>query len=157
MRALLPAVILFLPLLLSGCEGGPFKPSVPTIETTEFAPELGVDLSLMTRTASGLYYRDLHVGGGIVVGAGHRVQVRYTGWLTDGWRFDHNDPPRDPLFFVVGSGQMIPGFDRGVMGMRVGSRRQLVIPPSLGYGSRPQGSIPANSILVFVVEILAAS
>jgi FKBP-type peptidyl-prolyl cis-trans isomerase len=154
MRILFPLVIALLPLVLAGCEGGPLGTGSDPVRSATFAPELGIDLALMTRTSDGVYYRDLEVGSGPVVQPGTRVHVRYSGWLTDGWRFDQGE-----FAFVLGGSGVIPGFNRGVAGMRVGSRRQIVIPPALAYGSRPPpgSGIPPNAVLVFVVEVIGVS
>lgn len=127
---------------------------MPTIESTTFAPSLGVDLSTLTRTGTGLYYRDLAVGQGTEAQPGHRVAVRYQGSLADGTQFDATGPNDPPFTFLLGARQVISGWDQGVAGARVGGRRLLVIPPNLGYGARANGPIPANSILVFTVEIV---
>lgn len=125
---------------------------IPRIEDTNFAPSLGVDLAASTRTSSGLYYRDIAVGLGAEVPAasGTSVTVAYTGSLRNGEEFDAG-----PLTFTTGSGGVIDGFDEGVRGMRIGGRRQLIIPPGLAYGSQPPAGIPVNSILVFVVDLTA--
>ncbi len=127
----------------------------PDITMIAFAPALGIDLSKMTKTASGLYYRDLTLGTGATVLVGKRVSIHYTGWLTNGTQFDANQPPSSPFQFTVGVGQVIKGFDEGARGMAVGGRRQLIIPPSLAYGARAQGPIPANSVLVFQIDLAA--
>lgn len=132
------------------------SPFVPKIEDVTFAPSLGVDLSNSTRTTSGLYYRDIVVGDGAQVRAdsgGDTVSVRYTGYLRSGVEFDSNVASPGPLTFVTGRFQVIDGFDEGVRGMRVNGRRQIIIPPALGYGNRANGDIPANSILVFDVTL----
>ena len=136
--------------LTASCGTDPFQPD---IENTNFAPALGVDLGASTRDPSGLWYRDLTVGGGATVAAdtGISVTVRYTGYLRNGVQFDTGTLPP----FVTGAGTVVRGFDLGVRGMRVGGRRQLIIPPSLGYGDSQSGSIPPNSILVFVVDLLS--
>lgn len=126
--------------LAAGCDGDPATP--------EFDASLGIDLSAMTRSASGLYWRDLVVGTGDAAQVGDTATVGYSGWLTDGTLFDSGSFP-----FIVGVGQVIAGFDEGVAGMKVGGRRKLVIPPELGYGNRANGPIPANSTLVFEVEL----
>jgi FKBP-type peptidyl-prolyl cis-trans isomerase len=77
----------------------------------------------------------------------------YTGWLTDGTRFDGNMPNGPTLPFTLGAREVIPGWDEGITGMRVGGRRQIVIPPELGYGSMGSGPIPGNATLVFEVEL----
>jgi len=120
-----------------------------------FASELGVDLSQMTRTSTGLYYQDLVTGSGAEATAGKTVSVLYTGWLPNGNLFDQAANPNDPFIFQLGVGLVIAGWDEGVNGMRIGGTRLLVIPPSLGYGNRSVGPIPANSTLVFQVQLLA--
>lgn len=121
-----------------------------------FAPELGVDLDAMTQTASGLRYQDLVVGDGATAQAGDSVSVHYTGWLTDGTKFDSSVDRDEPFTFHLGAGQVISGWDEGVAGMRVGGKRKLVIPPELGYGDRGAGGglIPGGATLVFDVELL---
>jgi FKBP-type peptidyl-prolyl cis-trans isomerase len=108
----------------------------------------------MTTTESGLQYRDEAVGDGPEARAGQMVSVHYTGTLTDGKKFDSSRDRGQPFEFPLGGGRVIRGWDEGVAGMRVGGRRQLVIPPELGYGARAMGPIPANSTLVFDVELL---
>ncbi len=127
----------------------------PDIATTTFAPALGIDLSKMTKTASGLYFRDLTVGSGATVLVGKRITVYYVGWLPSGAQFDAAQPPAAALSLTVGTQGVIKGFDEGVRGMAIGGRRQLIIPPSLGYGSSPPAGspIPANSILVFQIDV----
>lgn len=109
----------------------------------------------MTTTPSGLQYRDDAVGDGPEAKAGQTVSVHYTGTLQDGTKFDSSRDRGQPFQFPLGGGRVIQGWDEGVAGMKVGGRRTLVIPPNLGYGSRAMGSaIPANSTLVFDVELL---
>ncbi len=106
-------------------------------------------------TSTGLRYEDLRVGTGETARAGQSVQVHYTGWLTDGRKFDSSVDRGQPFVFPLGGGQVIRGWDEGVAGMRVGGKRKLTIPPELGYGARsPGGIIPANATLVFEVELL---
>ncbi len=147
------ALFLGAALALGACESS--TSSEPSIEDTEFASSLGVDLAASTKTASGLYYRDLAVGTGALVQAGTRVNVRYAGYFTNGQMFDQRTAAQAPLTFTVGAGQVIEGWDEGLVGMRVGGRRQLIIPPSLGYGPDDYGPIPGNSILVFTVELVS--
>jgi FKBP-type peptidyl-prolyl cis-trans isomerase FkpA len=108
-------------------------------------------------TPSGLKYQDLVVGNGPMAEEGTRVVVNYTGWLTDGSKFDSSyDPGHQPLPFTIGAGMVIRGWDEGVKGMRVGGKRKLTIPPDLAYGERGHPPvIPANSTLVFEVEFLS--
>lgn len=126
--------------------------TAPSIEETTFASSLEVDLEASTKTASGLYYRDITVGTGATAAAGSAVTVGYSLYNTNGSRWDQGTLP----FTVVGlteTGTMIKGFNEGVTGMKVGGRRQLIVPPHIGYGNTWQGNIPPNSILVFDVTL----
>ena len=124
-----------------------------SLDTVQFAAALEVDLSTSERVANGLYYRDLIVGEGSPARGGAEVTVRYAGALADGRVF--TEPLEPPATFKLGAGAVIAGWDRGLPGMRVGGRRQLIVAPALGYGARQTGAIPANSVLVFEVELLA--
>jgi FKBP-type peptidyl-prolyl cis-trans isomerase FkpA len=106
-------------------------------------------------TASGLKYEDLVVGKGAEAKAGQNVTVHYTGWLTDGKKFDSSKDRNEPFVFPLGGGRVIKGWDEGVQGMKVGGKRKLTIPPGLGYGPRGAGGvIPPNATLIFEVELL---
>ncbi|MDR3399595.1 MAG: FKBP-type peptidyl-prolyl cis-trans isomerase [Pandoraea sp.] len=106
-------------------------------------------------TDSGLQYDDLQVGDGAEATPGKTVTVHYTGWLTDGKKFDSSKDRNDPFAFVLGGGMVIRGWDEGVAGMKVGGKRKLIIPAELGYGARGAGGvIPPNATLVFEVELL---
>ena len=106
-------------------------------------------------TDSGLKYEDLVEGDGPAAAAGQKVSVHYTGWLTDGRKFDSSVDRNEPFSFPLGAGMVIRGWDEGVAGMKVGGRRRLTIPPQLGYGARGAGGvIPPNATLVFEVELL---
>ncbi len=106
-------------------------------------------------TASGLKYWDIKVGDGPVAKSGMKVKVHYTGWLTNGKKFDSSVDRGQPFEFDLGRGMVIKGWDEGVAGMKVGGKRQLQIPPELGYGSRGAGGvIPPNATLIFDVELL---
>jgi len=105
----------------------------------------------------GLIIKDIKVGSGAEAVDGKSVTVNYTGCLTNGKKFDSSlNPGRTPFEFTLGAGQVIPGWDKGVAGMKVGGKRKLTISPELGYGNSPAGGgvIPANSTLVFDVELL---
>ena len=102
-----------------------------------------------------LIIEDLKVGEGTAVAQYNIVTVNYTGWLTDGTKFDSSlNPGRTPFRFTVGGGQVIKGWDEGLIGMKVGGKRKLTIPPNMGYGSQDMGVIPSNSTLVFDIDLL---
>jgi FKBP-type peptidyl-prolyl cis-trans isomerase FkpA len=102
-----------------------------------------------------LISEDLVVGTGATAASGQKVTVHYTGWLTNGTKFDSSKDRGDPFVFPLGKGQVIKGWDQGVQGMKVGGKRKLTIPPEMGYGSRGAGGvIPPNATLVFEVELL---
>ncbi|MGD0909457.1 MAG: FKBP-type peptidyl-prolyl cis-trans isomerase [Candidatus Acidiferrales bacterium] len=108
-----------------------------------------------TTTTDGLQYWDIAVGSGATAAAGNSVKVHYTGWLTTGEKFDSSRDRNEPFSFPLGAGQVIKGWDEGVAGMKVGGRRQLRIPPELGYGASGAGGvIPPNATLIFDVELL---
>ena len=108
-----------------------------------------------TTTATGLVIEDLSVGTGELASAGRQVTVHYTGWLTDGTKFDSSKDRGEPFDFPLGGRRVIAGWDEGVQGMRIGGVRRLTIPPQLGYGARgAAGVIPPNATLVFEVELL---
>jgi FKBP-type peptidyl-prolyl cis-trans isomerase FkpA len=103
----------------------------------------------------GLQYTDDVVGTGAEAAAGKTVVVHYTGWLTDGTKFDSSIDRDQPFSFPLGAGQVIKGWDEGVAGMKVGGQRTLIIPPALGYGARGAGNvIPPNATLKFQVQLL---
>ena len=104
---------------------------------------------------NGLIIEDIKIGEGQEVEKFNIVTVNYTGLLEDGTKFDSSlNPGRTPFRFTVGAGQVIQGWDQGVIGMKIGGTRKLTIPPELGYGSRDNGPIPANSTLIFEIDLL---
>jgi len=118
--------------------------------TDTFAASLNVNLAAMTKTADGLYYRDITVGAGAAVTKDTTVHVNYSGYLTDGTLFDSGTGTSFATATVV------PGFREGILGMRVGGRRQLVIPSALGYGEAGSPpNIPRQATLVFTVELVS--
>ena len=156
-----------LPLAFTACLQGsdPITfPNVP-IEQTTFASSLNVNLAASTKTATGLYYRDLTLGTGATATSTSTVSVYYSGYRTDGSGFNavaSPSPPYGPLTLGANPRQAIAGFEEGIVGMKVGGSRQLIIPSSLGYG---EGGVPSqtgpgyvilpNSVLVFTVQLVA--
>lgn len=105
-----------------------------------------------------LQIEDLQQGSGAEANTGNQVQVHYTGWLTNGTKFDSSLDRGKPFGFKLGEGRVIPGWEQGVVGMKVGGKRKLTIPPHLGYGDRgAAGVIPPGATLVFEVELLDVS
>lgn len=117
---------------------------------------VSITLSLNVFAAK-LKSNDIAVGTGEVAMRHSKVSVLYTGWLKNGKEFDSNQNKNRPFVFTLGTGQVIPGWDMGVEGMKVGGKRSLIIPPELAYGKRGTGPIPANATLRFEVELLAVN
>lgn len=107
------------------------------------------------KTASGVEYWDIVVGTGPMATSGKTVGVHYTGWLSDGTKFDSSVDRGKPIMFPLGVGKVIRGWDEGIVGMKVGGKRQLRVPPSDGYGSRGAGKVPPNAVLIFDIQLLA--
>lgn len=138
-------------LVLQGCSEGCSKKAETTTETKS------ADTAAANNTAAGtstLKVEDAEVGKGAEAVAGKVVTVHYTGVLTNGTKFDSSKDRNEPFKFLLGKGQVIKGWDQGVAGMKVGGKRKLTIPPELGYGAQNVGPIPANSTLIFDVELL---
>jgi len=165
---LLPASVLLAAVCFAaGCKGAPegaagqspaaadpsaTTPAATTPAPAEAAPTTG---GKVHKLASGLQYEDLIVGDGKMADPGLTAVVHYTGWLTNGTKFDSSLDRGQPFKFVLGQHQVIEGWDQGVRGMRIGGKRKLTIPPDLGYGSQGAGGvIPPNATLVFEVQLL---
>lgn len=142
----------------SGAAVTPSDASLPAISFADGKPAVSVPDSFADPTE--LVVQPLIEGDGAAVEAGQTVVVKYTGWLTDGTQFDSSwdrESPNDILMFDAGTGGVIQGWDQGIVGQKIGSRLLLVVPSELGYGEQGGGeTIPANSTLIFVVDILAA-
>jgi FKBP-type peptidyl-prolyl cis-trans isomerase len=153
------AVVLALT-ILSLAISSPAQTATPAQQPVSARPDTSAPTKVTgaaTKTASGLEYWDIKVGTGAVAQSGQHVKVDYTGWLTNGKKFDSSVDAGRPFEFVLGASQVIKGWDEGVAGMKVGGKRQLRIPPDLAYGSKGYpGVIPANSTLIFDVELLGA-
>lgn len=133
------------------CGGVQPLPLLSPAEVT-YAPELGVDLSAMQKLPSGVYILDSVPGSGEACVTGDTVEVDYTGWLPDGRSFDSSQG-REAFSFRLGARRVIQGWDVGVVGMKPGGTRRLIIPSQLGYGDRGAGSIPPNAVLIFDVQL----
>ncbi len=122
--------------------------------TVAYSTKLGIRLSEYTRDTSGVYYLDVAVGSGPKAVPKATLSYYYTGWLPDGRTFGTNQGSQSPLTFVLGAGQVVRGFDRGLIGINQGGRRRLIIPPALGYGDKSSNNtIPAGSVLIFEVDV----
>ena len=164
MRRTSHALAVLAALLLVGCQQGKSNEPAQTPAPPSGAPKAEAPATppaatgQVITTTSGLKYEDLNVGNGPIAEDGMRVTVNYTGWLTNGTKFDSSlDSGRQPLTLVLGAGQVIRGWDEGLKGMRVGGKRKLTIPPDLAYGAQGAGDVvPPNSTLIFEVELLDA-
>jgi FKBP-type peptidyl-prolyl cis-trans isomerase FkpA len=130
-------------------------PTYATVEGTTFNSALGVDLANSTHTEAGVYYRDITVGTGAVVAPGVENYMYYQAYLSNGVEFD-SLKAGNPAPITTGNGSLIPGFEIGLQGMRIGGVRQIIIPPALGYGLSDFRSVPGNSVLVFNVRLVNA-
>ncbi len=134
------------------------KPQVEETPKAEKKEKKKKKKEKMEKTAdvTELKIKDIKVGTGAEAVSGKTVSVHYTGWLTNGTKFDSSVDRGQPFSFSLGAGQVIKGWDQGVAGMKVGGKRKLTIPPQMGYGERgtPGGPIPPNATLVFDVELL---
>lgn len=131
----------------SGVIGTPSDPATDT-----FAAALGVNLAAMTKKGDGLYIQDLVVGTGAEAVAGRTLGMVYSGWLANGTKFDSNVGGAN-FSFALGAGQVVAGWDQGIVGMKVGGKRRIIMGSALGYGASGSGPIPPNATLVFDVEL----
>jgi FKBP-type peptidyl-prolyl cis-trans isomerase len=128
------------------------QPAAGDIELTTFAPALNVHLDSMVRRGSGLYVQDQQMGTGAVATRGRTVVVRYSGFLADGKMFDSGEAT-----VTLGTFKTIRAWEEGLLGMRVGGRRRIIVPPAMGYGAKGGGDvIPPNAVLVFDMELMSA-
>ncbi len=139
----------------------PSKPPTPTATTdkpatpnTDSALKPPASKGNEKELSDGLKYEDFEPGKGDAVKSGSTVSVHYTGWLIDGSKFDSSLDRGQPFDVNVGAGGVIKGWDLGLVGMKAGGKRKLIIPPHLGYGEGGQGQIPANATLIFLIECL---
>ena len=138
-RAMLPVVLFILAALAMACSGSSSEGDMDSTITTD----------------SGLKYKDITVGTGEAASQGATAVVHYTGWLLDGTKFDSSVDRGQTFDFVIGQGRVIAGWEEGVATMNVGGKRELIIPPDLGYGSRGAGGvIPPDATLKFEVELI---
>ena len=156
MRRLLPflsACVLLL--VLSACgEEQQRDPSQGDPANVQFAPSLGVDLAAMNRSETGLYTQDLVVGTGEAATLGRGIVVHYSGWMPDGTLFSTTQGEDRGVLFTLGGG-LIQGWQEGLVGLREGGKRRLVIPSDLAYGATGKGNIPPYTVLIFEVELLS--
>lgn len=151
-RLVICAALLLVGAAACGGEKSQEQAQEPAATTPATAP--AVDTTAMTKTPSGLWYEDLEVGPGVAASSGDTVTVDYTGWILNGAKFDSSVDRGETYSFTLGAGRVIRGWDEGVVGMKVGGKRRLVIPPDLAYGAQGRPGIPPNSTLVFDVELL---
>jgi len=164
--SLLVGLMLVAALSVAGCSKPAETPTASTPDATTSAetapaetaaPETAApEKGPVTKPVTALKITDTKVGTGAQAKAGQSVTVNYTGWLTDGTKFDSSLDSGQPFTFNLGAGEVIKGWDQGVAGMKVGGTRRLIIPPSLGYGDQGAGGvIPGGATLVFDVELLS--
>jgi FKBP-type peptidyl-prolyl cis-trans isomerase len=152
-------------LITSGCASQPKaatpQPAAQSEPTPDPQASATASASLPAEpvaAATALKIEDVKVGKGAEAKTGDLVTVNYTGYLTDGTKFDSSlNPGRQPFQFTIGQGQVIQGWEQGFAGMKVGGTRKLTIPPEMGYGAQGQGAIPPNAVLVFDVELLGVN
>lgn len=144
------AILVLILLLIAGAAFLYYNASRPNQQAASLP-----DITNLITTASGLQYKDVTIGSGDEAQPGKTVSVHYTGWLTNGAKFDSSLERGQPFSFTLGAGSVIPGWEEGVAGMKVSGKRILVIPPDLAYGvSGAGGVIPPNATLIFEIELL---
>ncbi|MES2304732.1 MAG: FKBP-type peptidyl-prolyl cis-trans isomerase [Gemmatimonadota bacterium] len=124
------------------------------VASYQLAPALGVPEDSLHTAGRGIWYHDVQLGDGVPLAAGDAISVHFVGFLADGTQFTATD--RKPFHFQLGADQVIAGWEDGLTGMRVGGRRQLIVPPELGYGAKGKGTIPPNAVLVFDITVVDA-
>jgi peptidylprolyl isomerase len=149
---------LFALLAVAGCGGGSPPPDAGVLRPSDpsllfYAPELEIDLTAFERTRSGLYVQDVTEGDGPAARRTSRVWIHYIGWLPDGTVFD-GSLGGDPFHTRLGGNEVIRGWNEGIVGMRRGGVRRLVVPPNLGYGSSGRGDVPPGATLIFRLELV---
>jgi FKBP-type peptidyl-prolyl cis-trans isomerase len=146
---------LFALAVLAGCSSTPqtTAPSQGAVVATTTAPVADV-FPGGVKAVTKLEIREIAAGTGATAVAGKTVSVQYTLWDVSGKKIESSRDAGQPISFALGSGQVIPGWDKGIAGMKVGGKRILIIPPDLAYGAKGSGSVPPNATLVFAVELV---
>ena len=144
-------VLTFLAISLTGCTHDTSTGSVNGLTSTDNT----MQTTNTSSEATQLTIETLREGSGVGAKAGDSLTVNYLGTLTNGVKFDSSYDRGTPFTFVLGQGYVIQGWDVGMVGMKVGEKRRLTIPSSMGYGSRGMGTIPGNAVLIFEVELLS--
>lgn len=154
--AICAAAAIALGLVFAGCQKqvAATQPSGVTTPSASASTAAAKPVGAATAANPGLTIKDIKVGAGAEAKFGSTVTVNYTGWLTDGTKFDSSLDRNEPFSFTIGAKQVIPGWEKGVVGMKVGGKRKLTIGPELGYGANGIGPIPPNATLVFDIELL---